>query len=175
FAVKGSRYLTHMKKLKDPEDPWHRIQVTSSALNEKLGPILLQFPVNWKKNVERLRYFLDVAFSSTKPRLAFEFRNESWYDTDVISLLEKFNCAMCVVDSPDFVRKEFISSDFMYIRYHGRESLYASKYTTRQLEKEARKISNWLSQDIDVYAYFNNDARAYAVINAKELNILIQD
>lgn len=169
FAVKGSRYLTHMKKLKEPEDPWHRIEVTSSALKEHLGPILLQFPANWKKNVERLRNFLNVAFSNSNPRIAFEFRHESWYDKEITDLLEEFNCAMCVVDAPDFVKKEVITSDFMYIRYHGRESLYASKYTTRQLEKEAQKIQNWLEQNIEVYAYFNNDAQAYAVNNAEEL------
>lgn len=174
FSVKASRYLTHMKKLKEPDDPWHRIMQTTAALETKLGPILLQFPANWKVNISRLEEFLNVVYAAEHPpRLAFELRHESWYDKQVIKLLENFNCALCVVDAPDFVRNEYVTSDFMYIRYHGRKSLYASKYTTRQLQVEASKIARWLSQKMDVFAYFNNDAHAYAVANAKELENLL--
>jgi uncharacterized protein YecE (DUF72 family) len=173
FAVKASRYLTHMKKLKDSEDPWHRVTSTSSGLNGHLGPVLLQFPAKWKKNIERLNEFLEVAFADdVKPQIAFEFRHPTWYETDVIKLLEKYGCALCIVDAPEFVRKEAITSDFTYIRYHGRESLYASKYTRKELEAEAEKISDWLRQKITVYAYFNNDGQAFAVANARQLNDL---
>ncbi|HEY9732001.1 MAG TPA: DUF72 domain-containing protein [Drouetiella sp.] len=174
FSVKASRYLTHMKKLKDADDPWHRIAGTSSALKDKLGPILLQFPANWKKNTERLSEFLNIAFADkATPMLAFEFRDESWFEKDIIKLLEEFNCALCIVDSPDFVRKEIITASFTYIRYHGRQTLYASKYTSRQLHVEAAKISKWLEKTTTVFAYFNNDAQAFAVKNAQELNDLL--
>ena len=174
FAVKASRYLTHMKKLKDPEDPWQRVVSHASGLGEHLGPILLQFPARWGKNMERLEAFLELAYSGdTKYQLAFEFREPGWFEKDVLNLLEKYGAALCIADSTTFVRKEALTADFVYLRYHGRGTLYAGNYTARELQAEAKKIQKYLDDGIAVYAYFNNDGNANAIRNAKSLREML--
>jgi uncharacterized protein YecE (DUF72 family) len=180
FAVKGSRYLTHMKKLKDSRDPWQKICDTASCLDRKLGPILMQFPERWKKNTERLHEFLEItkAIDTTEnkaggARLAFEFRDESWFCKEVYDVLEKFGAALCIADSLKFIRKDVVTTDFTYIRYHGRTPIYAANYSKSELRAESKKIQKFLDNDIDVYAYFNNDGEAYAIENARQLKKML--
>jgi uncharacterized protein YecE (DUF72 family) len=180
FAVKGSRYLTHMKKLKEPADPWRKICDTAGCLDEKLGPILMQFPERWKKNIERLEEFLAVTRAADTAdnkaqgaRLAFEFRDESWFCKQVYALLEKFNAALCIADSLRFIRKDVLTADFTYLRYHGRTPIYAANYSTRELNAESKKIEKFLDRGIDVYAYFNNDGQAHAISNARQLKSML--
>lgn len=168
FAVKGSRYLSHMKKLKDPEDPWSRIISTAGELKDRLGPILLQFPASWPKNMERLREFLELEQVAGR-RVVLEFRHQTWFSNDVYRLLEKHGVALCIADSTVFPRRDVITADFTYLRYHGRERLYAADYSDADLQVEARLIEKWRNQGIDVFAYFNNDGEARAVANAKTL------
>jgi uncharacterized protein YecE (DUF72 family) len=179
FSVKASRYLTHMKKLIDPEEPWSRIQDTAGQLNEKLGPILFQFPERWKKNVARLQQFLEVASPSPSKagshryKLTFEFRDDSWFCSEVYKLLEKHNAALCIADSLKYSRKDIVTADFVYFRYHGREPIYAADYSASEIRAEAKIISKLLDQKLNVFAYFNNDGRGHAIKNAKHLRKLL--
>jgi uncharacterized protein YecE (DUF72 family) len=174
FAVKASRYLTHMKKLKDPEEPWKLLTEHAAPLQKHLGPILLQFPEKWSVNLDRLKEFLAVINAEDAHfKTAFEFRHESWFVPEVMKLLEKYGSALCIADSSKFVRQDTITSDFTYVRYHGRGSLYASNYSIKQLEIEASKLDKYLRQGITVFAYFNNDAEAKAIKNAKTLTSLL--
>lgn len=168
FAVKASRYLTHMKKLKDPDDPWHRVTDAASGLEKHLGPILLQFPKHWQKNLDRLREFLTIA-ADENHALAFEFRDPSWFEEDTYKLLKKHGAALCIADSTTFPRHDVVTADFVYIRYHGRDHLYAGNYSNSELKSEEKKIRKWLNAGLDVYVYFNNDGQARAVKNARTL------
>ena len=178
FAVKGSRYLTHMKKLKEPEQPWSLICDTAGCLGPKLGPILMQFPARWLKNIERLSEFLECvdnhpACAHAKTRIAFEFRDESWFCKEVYNLLEKYGAALCIADSLEFVRKDVITADFTYFRYHGRMPIYAASYSSQQLKIEARKMQKLADEGIDIFAYFNNDGNAHAIKNVRSIKQLL--
>jgi len=171
FAVKASRYLTHNKKLKDAEDSWDRVLTTSYGLGSKLGPVLLQFPQRWKVNVDRLDTFLSMVkkHSRKKPRLVFEFRNDTWFSKDVFKILSRHNAALCIADTDKFPTDDTITADFAYFRYHGRGKSAAPNYSDEYLAKQAKKMKRLLKDGIDVYAYFNNDNKGRAIENARTL------
>ena len=185
FAVKASRFITHIKRLKDVKDAWKTFLENAFNLKEKLGSILFQFPPNFAatdENIKRLEKFLDLlrgqtstrggGLTSTIPHLryAFEFRHQSWRDPKIYGLLQRRNVALVISDSPTWQKiEEPRLADFVYLRMHGSKVLFSSKYTDKELKSLAQKIKKLLSQKLDVYIYFNNDASGYAVKNAKEL------
>ncbi|HEY9776788.1 MAG TPA: DUF72 domain-containing protein [Planktothrix sp.] len=174
FSLKASRFLTHMKKLKDPADPWARIMEPARNLKGKLGPVLLQFPALWNKDLARLSEFLDMASSEKEqlPRLVFEFRNDSWHTKNVLRLLEKHDAAWCIADSHKFERFDDITTDFAYFRFHGRADKNP-RYSLAELRKQATLMKKLLKQGIDLFVYFNNDAMGYAIDNALTLRELM--
>lgn len=163
FALKSSRYITHVKKLKDCKEPWQRFITNARGLKEKLGPILFQLPANFKVNEERLEDFL--IFLPKKYRYAFEFRNRTWFKKEIYQILKKHNVALCIADSLKWPLEEKITADFVYLRFHGKV-LYSSKYSEKELKQWAEKIKKWRK---DVYVYFNNDAFGHAPNDAKRL------
>ncbi len=169
FAVKASQYLTHRKKLKDPEEPLGRVIDHARGLGEKLGPILYQLPPRWKVNIERLRQFLSLLPKDI--RHVMEFRDPSWQTEEVYSLLAEHGVAYCVMSAPAFPRVMRVTAPFAYIRmHHGGEK--DGNYDEHQLEWWAEQISNWL-RDVDVYVYFNNDLHGNAVKNALRLREMV--
>jgi len=171
FAVKASRFITHIKKLQKIEEIWKQFLGNALNLKEKLGPILFQFPPSFKatkENIKRLENFLKL-ITIHRLRFAFEFRHNSWCNKKTYQLLKKYNVAWAIADSPSWPKAEIVTADFVYIRMHGSKVLFSSKYTKRELEDLAQKIKNWLKEEKDVYCYFNNDAYVYAIKNAKEL------
>ena len=171
FSVKASRYITHIKKLRDFEAGWTRFIEAAKELKEKLGQILFQLPPFLKANKEVLETALKVLPETYK--YAFEFRHESWFTPEIYDILKKYNVALVMADSPDFPLKKEITADFIYLRFHGSKSLYGSKYTVEELKSWAKEITSWQKQGIEIYAYFNNDAEGYAVENAKQLRELL--
>lgn len=170
FAVKVSRFISHVKYLKDCKEPWLNFYQRAKLLKEKLGPFLIQLPPNWEKDLERLKDFARVIKEvSPKERFGFEFRNESWFVKEVYEVLEDYNLALVLADTPYYPYVEKITADFVYLRLHGSERLYASRYSTKQLKGWAKKIKNWQKKGLNVYCYFDNDAQGFAVENAKEL------
>ena len=157
-----------MKKLKDCEEPIEAFVSRASVLKEKLGVVLWQFPPTFNLDLERLREFLE-ALRPYDLRNTFEFRNKSWINKKVFSLLEKRKAALCIADHPDFIADLPVTSDFIYIRKHGKEGSYATSYSTESLKKDAKFIKAHLRKKEDVFVYFNNDASGFAPRNAAEL------
>ncbi len=175
FAVKASRFITHIKRLKGVSQAWKTFLENALNLKEKLGPILFQFPPSFKatgENTKRLEEFLKstcLKWKIKQPRLAFEFRHRSWCDERIYKLLKKYNTAWVIADSPRYPRADVVTANFVYVRMHGSKVLFSSKYTKKELKDLAQKIKKWLGQKLDVYVYFNNDTQGFAIENAKEL------
>lgn len=173
FSLKGSRFITHIKKLKDCAEPVDAFFSRATLLKEKLGAILWQLPPTFAADIERLKDFLEM-LSPYCLRNTFEFRNKTWMDKKVFDLLKKEKSALCMADWPDFLDKLPPTADFVYVRRHGEEGSYATSYSTESLEKDAKKIKSYLRQKKDVFIYFNNDAFGYAPKNALDLATLIR-
>jgi uncharacterized protein YecE (DUF72 family) len=173
FVVKASRYITHQKKLNNPEETTSRFFENVKYLREKLGPILFQLPPAWKVNVERLKAFLEVL--PDKFRYVFEFRNITWYTDDVFSLLQKYNCAFCIYELAGHTSPVNITADFVYVRLHGPGDKYQGSYTQRQLKAWAEQCKDWQQQELDVFVYFDNDQLGYAAFNARTLKEMLNE
>jgi len=172
FALKGSRFITHMKKLKDPESSTAKFFHGAELLEAKLGPILFQLPPRWQLNLERLSKFLEVL--PKHHRYTFEFRDPSWLVEPVYDLLRRHNAAFCIYDFASSPTPLEITADFTYLRFHGPgEAKYAGSYSEVALQEWARKIRNWLRELSEAYVYFNNDVGGHAVKNAQRLRELI--
>lgn len=170
FAVKGSRFITHMRRLKDVDQPLANFFVQGLLqLGEKLGPILWQFPPNFKLDVERMEKFFALLPSTHKEaavlakkhdarmkerswtsvtknrkmRHAIEIRNESFVTDDFIALLRRYNVALVKADTVEWPLLMDITSDFIYCRLHGSEELYSSGYTDRALDIWADRVARW--------------------------------
>jgi uncharacterized protein YecE (DUF72 family) len=172
FAVKGSRYITHIKRLIDCEDAIQRFSENCQGLGVKLEVILWQLPPRFVYQKERLSTFCTLVSNLAvlkKTRQSFEFRDESWFIPETTRLLEHNGFSQCISDSPHLPSTEAVTADFVYLRFHGSRSLYRSKYTDEELSRWGQKIRTWLNQGLSVYAYFNNDAHGYAVGDARRL------
>lgn len=170
FAVKASRFITHIKRLSEVKEAWETFIENALNLKEKLGPILFQFPPSFRANeteIKKLEDFLKL-ITKNKLRYAFEFRHKSWCDKKVYNLLKKYKVVWVIADSPSYPKAEVITADFVYLRMHGSKVLFTSNYTKKELQDLAQKIKKW-RKIADVYVYFNNDAMGYAIENAKEL------
>lgn len=170
FAVKASRYLTHIKRIKEPEEPLQRLLDHSSGLGSKLGIVLYQFPPRWRVDLDRLRRFLEIL--PPIPRSAFEFRDDSWQCEAVWSMLVEFGVAYCVMDSPGLPLHLRTTCDYSYIRMHSGGEETEGDYTDEHLREWAGRIEEMLGRG-DVYVYFNNDFRGYAVENALRLREMV--
>jgi uncharacterized protein YecE (DUF72 family) len=180
FAVKASRFITHIKRLKRVKMAWKTFLENSLHLKEKLGPILFQFPSNFKadkENIKRLKDFLKILQSSSQKDLkfAFEFRHSSWCNQKIYNLLKKYRAAWVIADSPRYPRAEVVTTNFVYIRMHGGKTLYSSNYSIKELKEWAKKIKKYANQSLNVYVYFNNDAKGYALKNAKTLKDFLKN
>jgi len=143
FAVKASRYITHMKKLKDPQKAIANFFERIPALGHKLGPILFQLPPNWKFNAGRLQDFL--AALPRQHRYAFELRAPGWLNDHAYQLLADYNVALCIYDFDGRLSPKKVTADFVYIRLHGPEAKYQGKYNPETLSGWADAISSWMS------------------------------
>jgi uncharacterized protein YecE (DUF72 family) len=177
FSLKSSRFITHVKRLADVEEAWASFVRNALTLGSHLGPVLLQFPPSFRYDWKRLEAFLRISqrpVSNSHPvKLAFEFRHDSWFTEDIFSLLQQHNAALCIADSPRYPRRDKVTADFVYMRFHGRRELFASNYTVAELAEEARQIWWYLCDRRDIYVYFNNDAEGHAVENARTLRRLV--
>lgn len=172
FAVKASRYITHVKKLKDAAGPVKNFLERVATLKDKLGPVLFQLPPKWKCNLERLNSFLDILPSGHD--YAFEFRNPTWLNPQVYEALVEHNTALCIYEFDRRASPKMVTSNLIYIRLHGPDGPYRGKYTTEDLTGWAKLITDWANQGKKVYCYFDNDERGFAVENALELRSIIK-
>ena len=172
-SVKASRYITHMKKLKDPEQGVPLLLDRISTLGDKLGPILFQLPPHWRFNAIRLQAFLDKLDPGF--RYAFEFRDPSWLNEQTLALLHDRQAAFCIYELAGFRTPDHVTADFVYVRLHGPGDAYSGSYTDRRLHGHAEQFTQWASQGKQVYCYFDNDEAAYAVSNARRLQALLTE
>jgi uncharacterized protein YecE (DUF72 family) len=171
FAVKASRYLTHMKKLKDPEEPLQRLMERAAGLDEKLGPILFQFPGQWRVNLGRFDHFLDALRGYPGHRYAFEFRHASWLVPEVYAMVEKAGGALCLPVHPKMPLDIRLTAPWTYIRMHSGQ--FATGYTEEELAVWAGRVQAFLHAGNDVYIYFNNDPEGWALRNADRLRAML--
>jgi uncharacterized protein YecE (DUF72 family) len=166
FAVKASRYLTHLRKLKDCEEPLERFLDRARGLGKKLGPILFQLPPHWSPDVDRLRSFLHLL---PKREFAFEFRDPGWLARPVFEALERYSAALCLPVGPNAPEAgEVVTADFTYVRMHA-GSGQGGSFTDAEPRTWTAKVRKFLNRGTKVYVYFNNDQHGHAIRNAMKL------
>jgi len=171
FACKGSRFLTHMKRLTDCGQGLERYFERVTALEHKLGPIVFQLPAHFRPNPERLAEFLDCL--PNRQRYAFEFRDPAWFTAEILDLLRASNAALCLYEFAGREAPLEVTADFVYIRLHGPEGPYQGFYGEPALAAWAERLEGWRQQGRDVYCYFDNDDRGFAPQNALRLKQLL--
>lgn len=175
FAVKGSRFITHVKKLHEVEAPVKLFLDRVKFLEEKLAIVLWQLPPMFNVRADRLLDFVSLLNRLNTISHAFEFRNKSWLCDDVYHILKDNNMAICIADWPEFARNVPVVADFVYLRRHkAGQYLYGGGYSDAALRTDARKIKLWLKEGKNVFIYFNNDEAGYAVKNAITLSKMVQ-
>jgi uncharacterized protein YecE (DUF72 family) len=168
FAVKASRFLTHMKKLKDPAEPLANVLGRARHLGPHLGPVLYQLPPHWHCNLDRLRAFL--ALLPRDLTHVIEFRDPSWYNDAVRALLTEHGVGFCIHDLRGVPSPEWVTARAVYVRFHGPTAkAYAGGYSPAHLRRWADRIAAYRHAGHDVYAYFNNDDAGHAVFDAQTL------
>jgi len=171
FAFKASRYLTHMKKLRDPAEPLARLLDSARALGEKLGPVLFQLPPRWRRNPGRLAALLELLPKDL--RFAVELRDPSWIHGEVDRLLGAHGAAFCIYDLAGFLSPRTVTADFVYVRLHGPGEAYQGRYDGQALAGWAGWIASWARRGLDVYCYFDNDQAGHAPADALRLQKMV--
>jgi len=165
YALKYSRYGSHMKRLKDPRRHLPKFLARAGRLARRLGPVLVQLPPRFEADAQRLDRFL-AAVPQGSAQWVFEFRDPSWLNEAIYGVLERRGAALCIHDLlPDHPRR--LTAGCTYLRFHGQR--YGGSYSHQFLSAQARRIGDWLAAGIDVYAFFNNDRGGHAVRNALDL------
>ena len=175
FAVKASRYLTHMKKLREPAEPLERLLDHAGGLGDRFGPVLYQFPRQWDVDLERLRSFFDALRAHPRHRSAFEFRHTSWLTDHVYDLLRQNHAALCLPIGWEIPLDIQLTADWTYLRFHG--GRHGIGFTDAELRPWAERLRDWHARGIDSYSYFNNDplwqGRPAAIANARRLREMV--
>lgn len=172
FSVKGSRYITHMKKLLQPREALNKFLSHAAELGHKLGPVLFQLPPGWNINADRLREFLELLPADN--RYAFEFRNTTWYAPVVYEMLHEHNAAFCIYELDNHRSPKKVTADFVYVRLHGPGGKYQGRYHMNTQRAWANQCKKWQREGKDVYVYYDNDEAGYAAFNAQELKELTE-
>jgi len=172
FAVKASRFLTHMKKLKDPEEPIERLFSRMRALGTHLGPVLYQLPPGWKLDAGRFAAFLEALPGDA--RHVVEFREPSWYSPEILRLMECRRVALCLHDMPGSAPERARVGPFVYVRFHGAGVKYGGAYPEERLRGWAEWLETQRRDGCDVYAYFNNDTGGHAPRDAIALRRMLE-
>jgi len=170
FAVKASRFITHVKRLKDPDDPVALFWSRARRLATKLGPVLFQLPPSMRADLERLQTFVRVL--PAELRAAFEFRHPSWDTDEVDAILREARAARVVPDRPGLKVRFTLTADWTYLRFH-QGAPVAPGYPKRKLERWADRIAELPARD--VYVYFNNDTGGAAIRDAVTLTQMLED
>lgn len=185
MAIKASRYLTHIKRLREPEEPVTRLFERVSTLGLRLGPVLYQLPASIAPDLERLDALLSIlprriadidSTSSSGDHViphVMEFRHPAWYRDDVFEMLAAHGVALCLHDKAGSTYAGDPVGPFVYIRFHGTSGHYRGSYPRAALARWAERIQGWLDDGRQVFAYFNNDPGASAPRNASTLIDLV--
>ncbi len=167
YVLKASRWITHMKKLKEPERALERFFSRARILGPHLGPILYQLPPRWKANPGRLASFLDRLPGEI--RHVFEFRDPSWFDPEILDLLDGKGAAFCVHDKAEAPSPRWVSGGFVYCRFHGPSGDYGGRYGRRRLTTWSHWLRDRMEEGLEAWAFFNNDEQGHALEDAGDL------
>lgn len=171
MAVKASRYLTHVRRLREPAEPLDRLWRRAQRLGAHLGPMLYQLPPRWHRNTGRLDAF---AHAVPGDRLqAVEFRDPDWYHADTFAILERAGLALCLHDMPGSVSPRQAIGPFVYVRFHGSGEKYGGGYPGQALAVWADRLVAWAKAGRRCYAYFNNDIGGHAFRDAARLREMV--
>jgi len=179
FAVKGSRFITHNKKLKDPEQTVPKLMAAVAGLEGKLGPILFQLPPSWGLDLARLAAFLAALPQRLDGvpgpvRYAFEFRNPSWFAEEVLDLLAQAGAALCIYELAGQRSPLAATAAHVYVRLHGPGAAYEGSYDEATLAGWAERMLGWAGEGRLVFCYFDNDQYGYAVRDALRLRAMVE-
>jgi uncharacterized protein YecE (DUF72 family) len=179
YAIKASRFLTHLKRLRDPDEAVTRLFDHARELGDRFGPILYQLPGNFHRDLARLDAFLSILprtlgeIGAAPPSRALqhtiEFRHSSWYVDETYAVLNEHAVALCLHDKAGSAITAPIDGPFVYVRFHGPGGRYFGRYDRSRIADWAGRLAEHWRGGRDVYAYFNNDPEGMAVFNAREL------
>jgi len=169
FAIKGSRFVTHLRRLQQPEQPVALQRERTAGLGDKLAAVLWQLPPDLEKDLERLEGFVRALGGWPEARHAIEFRHPSWFDDQVAECLSRAALAVCLSDAAGWPMWERVTTDLVYVRLHGHQRTYASGYDRRALSGWAARVRGWLAEGRQVHLYFDNDAEGRAPYDALRL------
>lgn len=164
YALKVSRYLTHVRYLREPEPPIRHFLERARLLGAALGPLLIQLPPHWGLNLERLDGLL--ACLPAGRRWTLELRHPDWLNDSVFERLKNAGVGLCIHDLLPG-HPWTATADWLYLRYHGID--YSHRYSHQYLTAQAERLAEWVGTGTDLYAYFNNDAQGHAFHNAAQL------
>ena len=171
FAVKASRFITHVKRLRGCQEAVTTLLAGAARLGDRLGPVLYQLPPRWRADPERLAAF--AAALPRRPRQVFELRDPSWLAEEVLAVLRRERLGFCCFHMPGLETPWIATSRCAYARFHGAGERYAGRYPRADLRRFARRLRELAETAGEVWVYFNNDHRAYAVRNALELREML--
>ncbi|HEX4420421.1 MAG TPA: DUF72 domain-containing protein [Kofleriaceae bacterium] len=174
FALKGHRFITHYKRLRDCADSVIRLRDQAAPLGDKLAAVVWQLPSNFTIDLPRLDDFLG-ALRGWPVRHTLELRHASWFIPAVADRLRDANVGVCLGDAPDFPMWREVTSDFVYVRLHGHTRKYASSYSGASLRRWAADAQAWAAEGREVFVYLDNDAEGHAVRNARALRALLDE
>lgn len=172
YAVKASRYLTHIRRLREPSEPLERLWSRASRLGDHLGPVLYQLPPRWLPNLGRLEGFLR-AVPADRPQ-ALEIRDPRWYRDDVLAVLATSPVSLCLHDMPGSATRPQPSGSMAYVRFHGAGERYGGAYPPQRLRAWADRMIGWAEAGVPVWAFFNNDRDGHALVDAERLREMIR-
>jgi uncharacterized protein YecE (DUF72 family) len=176
FCPKMSRFLSHMKKLHDPEEPMQRFFGIFGSFEKNLGPVLVQLPDNVKFNESVVRHFYELLLNDySNFRFAMEVRDESWFSDESISLMKAFKIILVMAQSGIYPYHEALTAKDIFFRFHGPDSLYSSSYPDEALAEYAHKFTEWARQGHNVWAFFNNDVHGHALTNGAKLQQYVSE
>ena len=170
FCPKMSRYLSHLKKLNDPEEPLRRFFDVFDPFKDHLGPILIQLPAVVRFKEELVTAFFELLKQKYSDyRFAIEVRHESWFSGESIQLMKDFGVTLAIAESEAFPYHEEVTAKDIFVRFHGPKELYSSSYSEAAIQGYAEKFVHWRSQGHNIWAFYNNDVNGHAFRNAAML------
>jgi uncharacterized protein YecE (DUF72 family) len=173
FAIKGNRYVTHIRKLKEPLESIELERDNARPLGPRLTVVLWQLPGSLPRDMSRLRAFCQALLQWRDVRHAIEFRHASWFDYDTAACLDQHGIASCQSDAADWPMWNAVTGGLVYIRLHGHTRTYASRYSSANLERWAAAITRWRSEGKSVHVYFDNTAEGAAPRDAGKLRSML--
>lgn len=171
FAIKASRYITHIKKLKDGKQIIPPFIKKIEILGKRLGPVLFQMPPQWRFNLERLTSFLKALPSGF--RYAFEFRDSSWFNAGTYDALAAYNASFCIYHTTGRSTPHQVTADFIYTHFHGPKGSSQGKYDPSVLTEWADRFINWAAEGKEVFCYFDNDESGFAAQDAVQIQSIL--